>query len=232
MADATWTVPVGSASVTALLDAADDPAAPAFVFAHGAGGNMMDRGIVAATAALVGCPLNIVRFNFPYAERHRRRVDPMTSLMHCIEAVVAVAKRELSTRTWILGGRSMGGRAASMLVADGFRCDGLLLLAYPLHPADHPERLRDSHLPRIEAPVLCVNGTRDALCRQDLMSNVVRTLGDRWTMRWLEGADHSFHVTRASGRTDAEVFKEVAETTCAWLARFDARQPSAGCGPS
>ena len=68
----------------------------------------------------------------------------------------------------------MGGRAASMLAADGFPCDALLLLAYPLHPAGQPEKLRDAHLAQIKVPVLCLNGTRDALCRRDLMESAVR----------------------------------------------------------
>ena len=103
----------------------------------------------------------------------------------------------------------MGGRAASMLAADGFVCDGLLLLAYPLHPAGKPDQLRDAHLPTIAVPVLCLNGTRDALCRRDLMEVVLERVGANWTMRWLEGADHSFHVLKSSGRTDAEVLGEI-----------------------
>ncbi len=112
----------------------------------------------------------------------------------------------------------MGGRAASMLAADGFACDRMLLLAYPLHPAGEPAKLRDAHLSRIVVPVLCFNGTRDSLCRRDLMDAVVARLGGNFRMHWLEGADHSFHVTKASGRTDADVLDEIGTTTRAWLA--------------
>jgi predicted alpha/beta-hydrolase family hydrolase len=103
----------------------------------------------------------------------------------------------------------MGGRAASMLAAEGFAADGLLLLAYPLHPAGKPAQLRDAHLPKIEVPTLCVNGTRDALCRRDLMEEVLTRVGPRFRMHWVEGADHSFHVLKSSGRTDAEVMAEI-----------------------
>jgi predicted alpha/beta-hydrolase family hydrolase len=118
----------------------------------------------------------------------------------------------------VIGGRSMGGRAASMLAAEGFECDGLLLAAYPLHPAGKPEKLRDAHLPHIRCPVLCLNGTRDALCRRDLMDQALATVQAPWTMHWLEAADHSFHVLKSSGRTDAQVDAEVGAAAGSWLA--------------
>ena len=111
----------------------------------------------------------------------------------------------------------MGGRAASMLAAEDFEADGLLLLAYPLHPAKATAQLRSVHLPAITMPVLCINGTRDALCTPALMLDVLKTVRARWTMHWLDGADHSFHVLKSSGRTDADVFVEAADATRAWL---------------
>ena len=103
-----------------------------------------------------------------------------------------------------------------MLAADGFPCDALLLLAYPLHPAGQPEKLRDAHLAGIRIPVLCLNGTRDALCRRDLMQNVVSSLSSLWTLHWLEAADHGFHVPKTSGRSDADVLKEIGDVSRAW----------------
>jgi predicted alpha/beta-hydrolase family hydrolase len=94
----------------------------------------------------------------------------------------------------------------------------LLLFAYPLHPAGKPEKLRDAHLPRIKVPVLCVNGTRDTLCRRDLMERAVGGLRG-WEMHWLDGADHSFHVLKSSGRTDAEVLTEAGDATARWVSR-------------
>lgn len=185
-----------------------------FVCAHGAGGNMQDRGIQAVAKELRGRGLDVVRFNFPYTEKKRGRPDPMPVLQACIKAVVA----EVDADRVIIGGRSMGGRAASMLAADGFAADGLLLLAYPLHPAGKPEQLRDAHLPRLTMPTLCFNGTRDPLCRPDLMEAVLPRLGANFEMHWLEGADHSFHVLKSSGRTDAEVLAEVGAATASWLA--------------
>ena len=105
---------------------------------------------------------------------------------------------------------------ASMLAADGFACDGLMLFAYPLHPAGRLDTLRADHLPRIAAPVLCVNGTRDALCTREIMDPIAARL-PRWTMHWLEGADHAFHVFKSSGRNDAQVMEEVGAAVAQWL---------------
>jgi predicted alpha/beta-hydrolase family hydrolase len=104
-----------------------------------------------------------------------------------------------------------------MLAADGFDADGLFLLAYPLHPAGKPEQLRDAHLPAIAMPVLCVNGTRDALCTKSIMDDVLARVGPNWTMHWEEGADHSFHVLKSSGRTDADVMRDIAATANQWI---------------
>jgi predicted alpha/beta-hydrolase family hydrolase len=212
-----WRVKVGAEETSAVFEPALASAGGGlFVFAHGAGGHMADRGVLGASEALRGRGFHVVRFNFLYREKGSGRPDPMPRLKECIAAVAAHARREVAPQTLILGGRSMGGRAASMLAAEEFPCDGLLLLAYPLHPPGKPEELRDAHLQRIKVPVLCLNGTRDALCRRDLMEKVVDRLTDRWTLHWLEGADHSFHVLKSSGKSDGDVLNEVAEACAAW----------------
>jgi predicted alpha/beta-hydrolase family hydrolase len=184
---------------------------------------MDDRGLLGLSAVLRGHGLDVVRFNFLYREKGSGRPDPMPRLIGCLTAVVSRVRLELRPDLLIIGGRSMGGRAASVLAADGFSCDGVLLLAYPLHPAGQPEKLRDSHLPAITAPVLCINGTRDALCRRDLMERVRARLGSNWTVHWLHGADHSFHVLQSSGTTDAAVLLELGEVTNAWLSGLGRR---------
>src|SRR6267142_6506051 len=173
-----WRVPVGSEETSAVYEAPTDGSGvgTVFVCAHGAGGNMNDRGLLNTANALRTRGIGVVRFNFLYKEKKSGRPDPMPRLKDCLSAVVARARQELKPRKLIIGGRSMGGRAASMLAADGFDCDGLMLFAYPLHPAGQPEKLRDAHLPKIHVPVLCFNGTRDTLCRQDLMQEVLKNL--------------------------------------------------------
>lgn len=214
-----WRVAVGEDETSAAYDPAEwDGPRVVFACAHGAGGSMGDRANVAACSALRARGIGTVRFNFLYTERGSRRPDPMP---RCVEVVAAVTERiraELQPDLLVIGGRSMGGRAASMLAADGFAADGLLLLAYPLHPAGQPEKLRDAHLPSIRMPVLCFNGTRDELCRPDLMEQVLARVGPNWRMHWLEAADHSFHVLKKSGRTDAQVLEEFADATRDWAA--------------
>jgi len=164
-----------------------------------------------------------VRFNFLYKQRGSGRPDPMPTLMATVSAVVDRTRAELGvTRPVFIGGRSMGGRAASMLAAEGFDANGLLLLAYPLHPAGKPEQLRDAHLPRIAMPVLSLSGTRDALCTRALMERALETVTAPWEMHWLEGADHGFHVLKSSGRTDAAVLEEVGQVSERWVERWSA----------
>ena len=215
----TWKVPVGGEETSAAHDPAE-AAGPrgVFVAAHGAGGHMGDRGMVQVSDAIRARGIHVVRFNFLYKEKGSGRPDPMPRLMETTSAVVARVREELRPDVLVIGGRSMGGRAASMLAAEGFACDGLLLLAYPLHPAGQPEKLRDAHLPAIRVPVLCLNGTHDDLCRRDLMERVLQGVGANWRMHWLEAADHSFHVLKKSGRTDAEVLDEVGDATREWVA--------------
>jgi len=221
MGEATqWRVEVDEEETTAIFEPGAAPDAQAvFVCAHGAGGHREDRGMVRVAAVLRARGFDLVRFNFLYREKGSGRPDSMPRLKRCLGAVVARTRQALSPRRLIIGGRSMGGRAASMLAADGMACDALLLLAYPLHPAGKPQELRDAHLRQIKVPVLCFNGTRDALCRRDLMESALATVRAPWEMHWLEGADHSFHVLKSSGRTDADVLDEVGEASQRWLAR-------------
>jgi predicted alpha/beta-hydrolase family hydrolase len=217
--EARWTVPVGDESTSAVFESAtgNEIEGAVFVCAHGAGGNMNDRGMLSLANVLRKNGLGVVRFNFLYKEKKSGRPDPMPKLEHTFEAVVEKVREELKPTTLIIGGRSMGGRAATMMAAKKFECDGLLLYAYPLHPAGQPTKLRDAHLPDIEVPVLCFNGTRDALCTPELMENALKTVKTDWTMHWIEGADHSFHVLKSSCRNDSQVLQEIGEESRNWI---------------
>jgi predicted alpha/beta-hydrolase family hydrolase len=217
-----WQIDVGTDKTSAVFEAATAGGdGTVLVCAHGAGGNMADRGILKLAEAFRARGLDVVRFNFLYRERKSGRPDAMPRLEECFSAVVAHAVKQIQPKRLIIGGRSMGGRAASMMAAEGFACDGLLLLAYPLHPPGQPEKLRVAHLPAIKVPVLCLNGTRDAFCRRDLMEEALKTVTTPWEMHWLEGADHSFHVPKSSGTTDAKVLDEIGDSTKAWVAGLD-----------
>jgi predicted alpha/beta-hydrolase family hydrolase len=217
----TWTVPVGERETRAVHEPAERGGERGLcLLAHGAGSHMDHPAQMALAAVLRGVGLATVRVDFPYRAQGRGAPDRMPVLLDCWRAVIERARAELAPARLLIGGRSMGGRAASMLAADGFACEGLLLFAYPLHPARKTDALRAEHLARIEAPVLCVNGTRDALCERASMERVLAGLDPaRFTMHWVEDADHGFHVPRRSGRDDADVLREVAGAVDAWLTR-------------
>ncbi|CAN5917589.1 alpha/beta fold hydrolase [soil metagenome] len=214
-----WRVPVGAEQTSAISEAAtegDDIAL--FVCAHGAGGNIADRSTVASANALRAQGFGVVRFNFLYKDKGSGRPDAMPKLTNTFSAVVARARAELGQpRPLIIGGRSMGGRAASVMASEGFDADGLLLLAYPLHPPGQPEKLRDAHLASITMPVLAFSGTRDPFVTPDIMTRVLTTVTAPWEMQWVDGADHSFHVTKASGTNDSAVMTRIAEQSREWV---------------
>lgn len=173
-------------------------------------------------AALEPAGFEVVRFNFPYREKGSRRIDSMEVLKESFSSTVKRILESTKAKHLVIGGRSMGGRVASMLAAEGFACDGLLLAAYPLHPAGEPEKLRDAHLPKIRCPVLCFNGTRDALCRRELMERALAAVQAPWTMHWLEGADHSFRLLKSAGRSEAQLDAEVGAAAAKWLLSLQA----------
>jgi uncharacterized protein len=196
-----WRVAIQDEATSALYEPAENAGA-VFVAAHGAGSHMHHGSMLALSKMLRGHGFDVVRFNFLYREKGARAPDRMPKLEACFAAVAERARSETGSKKLVIGGRSMGGRVASMLASAGFSCDGLLLLAYPLHPAGQPEKLRAAHLPQIKVPVLCVNGTRDPLCTRELMDRAIHGLG--WRMHWLEGKDHAFPLTEEVGAAAAQ----------------------------
>ncbi|MEP6991307.1 MAG: alpha/beta family hydrolase [bacterium] len=223
-----WKVAVGADVTTAsYAPATAGKDIATFICAHGAGGSMADRGMQATAAAMCARGFGMVRFNFLYRERKSSRPDAMPKLMDTTTAVVARAREELGDpRPLLIGGRSMGGRAASMLAAEGFAADGLLLLAYPLHPAGQPTKLRVAHLADIRMPVIAFSGTRDPLCTRSLMEDALTTVAAPWDMQWIDSADHSFHVLKSSGTTDAAVLDYIADTSRSWVQGLGGRSSS------
>ena len=184
----------------------------ALVLAHGAGSDALHPLTMGLRDELVKAGASCVTFNYPYKEDGRRWPDPPDRLMACHRAVLAWAM-ERTGRIPVLAGRSMGGRIASYLVADGAPVRALVFYAYPLHPPGKPDRLRSDHLGSISVPMLFFRGSRDVFSRSDLFDREVRTL-EKATVVDLEGLDHSFR-----GRVSMAdiVNRSVAEATVAWL---------------
>ena len=192
----------------------------AVALAHGAGTSMHGPFLSAMHLGLAELGLLSVKFNFPYTEQGRKAPDRMPRLEAAWRAVLAALRGdpELAPGRLFLGGKSMGGRVASHLVAAGAACDGLLLLGYPLHPAGKPERLRDGHLADIDCPMLFIEGTRDPLCRLGLLRPVLARLGGRARLHLIEGGDHSFRLPKRLGRSEREVWDEILEAASHWMA--------------
>jgi uncharacterized protein len=190
------------------------------LLAHGAGTGQ-DHPLVAGLAgALADAGLTVVTFNYPFTEAGRRRPDPAARLLEVHASVLDWVIGEIRPRV-VMGGRSMGGRMATMLAAEGAAAEGLVLYAYPLHPAGRPDRLRIDHLPAIRAPMLFFQGSRDALSTPDLFDRHVRSLPGA-TVIDLEGADHSFRIPGASRE---EVNRRLAADTSDWIGRHFADRP-------
>lgn len=216
MPERSTTVTVDGAKLPVRVTAPARGARATVVLAHGAGGDMRAVLLVALARGLAERGLRVVRFDFAYRAAGRSIPEPMPKLVRAWEAVAAFA-RDLGSGALVVGGKSMGGRAASMAAAAGLRCDGLVFLGYPLHPAGKKDKLRDAHLPDIAPPMLFVQGTRDSLCDLDLLRPVLARVGRRARLHVVEGGDHSLDVPKRSGRTRAEVQGEVAEAIARWV---------------
>ncbi len=187
------------------------------VFAHGAGAGMDHAFMKAAAEALAHRGIATLRYNFPFMETGRRFPDRAPRLVATVRAAVAQAARLAPTLSILAGGKSMGGRMTSLAQADsplpGVR--GLVFFGFPLHPPRKPGVERAHHLAGVAVPMLFLQGTRDGFAPQERLSSVLHPLGTA-SVRWLEGADHGFHVLKRSGRTDEEVLGEAAEGLCVW----------------
>ena len=183
----------------------------ALVLGHGAGYGMDTQLLVDVGESLSERGIAVLRFNFPYSEAGRRRPDPQPKLEACYRAVASAVAQEFARP--FLGGKSMGGRIASHIVADGFPAAGLVFLGYPLHPPGQPERIRDAHLKRIDAPMLFLQGTRDPFATPDLLQRTIAALPSA-TLVEIEGANHSFKVR---GRSSADVTEELVEAIASFV---------------
>jgi predicted alpha/beta-hydrolase family hydrolase len=178
---------------------------------HGAGGTFDTPSLVAYAEAMAARGMRVVRFNLPYVETGRKTPGPQARDEACWRGV-AKTLRGRAPRL-LLGGRSYGGRMASHVVAAGVRCEGLVLLAYPLHPPGKPERLRAAHLESIMAPILFLQGTRDPFAEPTLLARTLARLPSA-THHRLEGGDHGHKVAH---RTVADIAAELADATAHWV---------------
>jgi uncharacterized protein len=229
------TIPFGTAPpLSALRYAAADPDAPVLALAHGAGAGQRSPFMSAFAEAMRARGVTTVTFDFPYIQHRRRAPDRPPVLEAAWRAVVdGITVRlkadttgitvRLRADTLVIGGKSMGGRIASHVLADpahplpGIR--GLVLLGYPLHPPGQPDRPRVAHLPHLATPTLVVQGSHDSFGTEDEVRQAFNAVPA--PVEWLvvPGGDHSFKVPRRAGPTMDEVLQRVYDTVAAFVRR-------------
>ena len=192
------------------------------VLAHGAGAGMAHPFLESLAAELAAVGVATLRYQFPYMEQRRRVPDSPAVLTATVRAAVHAAAGLAPRLPLIAGGKSMGGRMTSQAAAlqplDGVR--GLVFFGFPLHPPNKPGTKRAEHLKHVTVPMLFLQGTRDTLADLKLLKPICEDLGSRATLHIIETADHSFHMLKKSGKTDAEALRELAQTTASWALRI------------
>jgi len=193
-----------------------DGAVAALVLAHGAGAGMRHRNMQAIAEALERRGIATLRFDFPFIEESRKRVDAPAVATARIAAAWAAAAERTRLPIW-LGGHSFGGRMASHAVLDERLAPrGLVFFAFPLHMPGKPGADRARHLARIGLPMLFLSGTRDALAERGLLERVTAEL-DGARLHFLETADHGYRVLARSRTIAEDVFAEIARVTRAFI---------------
>jgi predicted alpha/beta-hydrolase family hydrolase len=204
----------GSGSISALRT---DPAKRGpwtLAYAPGASADLRDPFGVYAAGELAARGVTVVRFQFPYKEAGRSAPDRPPVLEATWRAVIEAVREP--RRKLCVGGRSMGGRIASMVAADGSPVDAVCLFANPLHPPGKPENARVEHLPRLKVPTMFISGTNDAFGSPDELRTAAKKVrGSK--IHLLDGADHGFSVKKSTGRTREDVWAEAVTAFTDWL---------------
>ncbi|MEP6637155.1 MAG: alpha/beta fold hydrolase [Acidobacteriota bacterium] len=209
-------------SVTALLYAAakKNRLGITVILGHGAGANQLSAFMRLFAGGLAARGLDALTFNFLYTEQGRGAPDHKTKLEACYSAIIEATRQHktLKANRLVIGGKSMGGRIASQVAAaNGEGIAALVFLGYPLHPPGNPEKMRDAHLKDIKAPMLFMQGSRDAFGTADELRAVIKTLHLPATLHLIEGADHSFKVPKRSPLTQDQVYELAMDEIARWV---------------
>jgi predicted alpha/beta-hydrolase family hydrolase len=189
------------------------------VLGHGAGAGQTSSFMVTFATQLAARGIDTVTFDFLYTEQGRRLPDPPGRLEACWRAVIGAVRTTMSgSEKLAIGGKSMGGRIASQVAAAGLGdLAGLVFLGYPLHPPARPDRLRAAHLSRVKAPMLFVQGSRDAFGTPDELQPIIKELDPSADLYVVEGGDHSFKVPKGLGVRQQDIYGAVQDRIETWL---------------
>jgi predicted alpha/beta-hydrolase family hydrolase len=215
----------GSITTIAYPATTQDRAGVTLILGHGAGAGQTSDFIVSFAQGLAARGIDVVTFNFWYREQGRRIPDPNYKLEVCYCAVIerVRARMRCGRDALAIGGKSMGGRIASQVASRGIGdLAGLVFLGYPLHPPGKPDRLRAAHLPDIKAPMLFVQGSRDAFGTPEELRPMVARLGPSADLYVIEGGDHSFKVRKGAGVSQDDIYLAIQDRIAAWLREIGA----------
>lgn len=211
-------------SVTALLYTAPkkERAGITLVLGHGAGANQMSSFMRLFASGMAARGFDAMTFNFLYSEKGRGAPDPKAKLEACYRAVIEATLRhkKLKGNRLVIGGKSMGGRIASQVAAtepSAADIAALVFLGYPLHPPGNPEKMRDAHLKDVRAPMLFVQGSRDAFGTPEELRAVIKRDRLLATLYVIESCDHSFKVSTSSPLSQNQVYGSVIDQIVRWL---------------
>jgi uncharacterized protein len=188
------------------------------VLGHGAGAGMRHPFMTALSRELAAAKIATFRYQFPYMENRRKAPDRPPTLTATVAAAAQVAHAAAPGLPLLAGGKSMGGRMTSTAASEDLipEVRGLVFFGFPLHPPKQPATKRGDHLAKVTQPTLFLQGTRDDLADLKLLKPICKELGARAKLHIIEGADHSFHVLKSSGKSDGDILRELAHTTAEW----------------
>lgn len=212
----------GNGEVSALL-VRPPTARWLLVLGHGAGAGMAHPFLEKLATELANEGIATLRYQFPYMEERRRVPDRPDVLLSTVAAAVRLATEAEPELPLLAGGKSMGGRMTSQAASENpLGCvKGLVFFGFPLHPPNRPSTKRAEHLAKVGVPMLFLQGTRDTLADLTLLRPICEKLESRASLHMIPEADHSFHVLKKSGKTDAEVMTELAQTAAAWANKLN-----------
>jgi len=204
-----------------LLVDGDEDAVRTLILAHGAGQGPRSPFMDGISSRLAAAGLRVVRFSFPYMARieddgRRRPPDREPALCDAWRRVIAGVR--VPAGELVIGGKSMGGRIAS-LVADEAGVAGLVCLGCPFHPPGHPDRLKTEHLARLRTPALICQGERDPFGRREEVAGY--DLSPSIEIAWIGDGEHSFKPRQQSGRTAEQNLDQAAAAVVGFLGRLD-----------
>ncbi len=217
-------IPLGNnESVSGILSAPDNferQQTTGVIFAHGAANDMNNPLIKFMSQGLTHSGYLTLRFNFLYKEKGKKAPDSQSKLVQTWQRAYHFLNShpEFGTEALIACGKSMGGRVASQMVADGLLpVKKLVFLGYPLHAPGKKDQLRDAHLYQIPIPMLFFAGTRDTLCDLNILENVLDRLQAPWDLEVIEGGDHSFKLPKSHPVSQQDVYQQMLDKAIAWL---------------